>query len=46
LNPDGTHGYADVLDGNYHAMSTAWNAQLAIGGMLKSLMGVVGGLIS
>jgi RHS repeat-associated protein len=45
LNPDGTHGYADVLDGNYHAMSTDWNAQLAIGGMLKSLMGVVGGLI-
>jgi RHS repeat-associated protein len=45
LNPDGSHGYADVLDGNYHAMSTDWNAQLAIGGRLKSVMGVVGGLI-
>jgi RHS repeat-associated protein len=42
LNPDGTNGYADVLDGNYRAMSTDWNAQLAIGGLLKGLASILG----
>jgi hypothetical protein len=45
LNPDGTNGHADVLDGYSRAMSTDWNAQLAIGGVLKGLMGALGGLI-
>jgi RHS repeat-associated protein len=45
LNPDGTNGYADVLDGNYRAMSTDWNAQLAIGGLLKGLASVLGGVM-
>jgi len=42
---DGTNGYADVLDGNYHAMSTDWNAPLAIGGALEGFMSALGGLI-
>jgi hypothetical protein len=46
LNPDGSHGYADVLDENYHAMSTDWNAQLAIGGILNGLRSLVSGLFT
>ena len=42
LNPDGTHGYARTLDGDGAGLSTHWEAQLAIGGMLQGAMGVVG----
>ena len=46
LNPDGTHGHADVLDGNYRAMSTHWEAQFAIGGLLNGLRAFLGGLFA
>lgn len=46
LNPDGTHGYTDVLDGNYHAMSIDWNAQLAIGGLLNGFRSLLSGVFS
>ncbi|HKO42108.1 MAG TPA: RHS repeat-associated core domain-containing protein [Pyrinomonadaceae bacterium] len=46
LNPNGTHGFADVLDGKYRAMSTHWEAQLAIGGVFNGLRGLLSGLFS
>jgi hypothetical protein len=39
LNPDGTNGYAKVLDGVGMSMSTDWNAQLAIGSFFRFLFG-------
>jgi len=46
LNPDGTNGYAKKLDGVGMSMSTDWNTQLAIGGLLNGLRGVLGGLLA
>lgn len=32
-----------MIDGNYHAISTDWNAQLAIGGLLNGLRSLFSG---
>jgi len=45
LNPDGTHGYARILDGGSAGVTTDWNAQFAIGGLLKGAMSALGGLL-
>ncbi|MFL6207266.1 MAG: RHS repeat-associated core domain-containing protein [Pyrinomonadaceae bacterium] len=45
LNPDGTHGYWQVLTFGRGGVSTDWNAQFAIGGLFKGLMGALGGLM-
>lgn len=41
LNPDGTHGFARILEGGSAGLTTDWGAQLAIGGIFKSLFSLL-----
>jgi RHS repeat-associated protein len=40
LNPNGTWGYVNDLDGLGSGLPTDWNAQFAIGGAIRSLFGL------
>lgn len=45
LRPDGTNGYSRILNGGSAGVTTDWNAQFAIGGLLKGAMSALGGLL-